>query len=263
MIVRLKIWPGLVLVPVLLGGCAGVQFVAPYDELIYDGLTDYKGELNLHVKNMADLGGTPAGTYEANKLKYNEMETSLELLIDRARSQSTGNGCLLSPALSEKVDSYLRDKAPTELSNAASGATSNSYGCTEILLIKVKLQLEFLETIHRESDRCALRSLASVQIVEIEIPDLGATATGDLDQAVDQAVAEVVESLRASLTSALMVKLNGLVVATADPPGEALAADSPTVSCLRPATAVDALAISNQSIDAAWVVENAKRQGVE
>jgi hypothetical protein len=191
------------------------------------------------------------------------METSLELLIDRARSQSTGNGCLLSPALSEKVDSYLRDKAPAELSNASSGATSNSYGCTEILLNKVKLQLEFLETIHRESDRCALRSPVSVQIVELEISDLESTATSDLDQAVDQAVAEVVESLKASLSSALMVKLNGLVVAAADPPGETLATDSPTVSCLRPATAVDALAISNQSIDAAWVVENAKRQGVE
>ena len=165
MIVRLICWFHLVLIPLLLAACAGVQFVAPYDEVIYNGLTEYKGELNLHVKNMADLGGTPAGTYEANMLKYNEMETRLELLIDRARTQSTGNGCLLSPALSKRVDSYLRDKAPAELGNASASTTSNSYGCTEILLIKVKQQLEFIELIHRESDRCALRSPGSPRLL--------------------------------------------------------------------------------------------------
>jgi hypothetical protein len=185
------------------------------------------------------------------------------LLIDRARTQSTGNGCLLSPALSERVDSYLRDKAPAELSKASSGTESNSYGCTEILLGKVKQQLEFIELIHRESDRCALRSPGTVRIVELEISDLQPAASSDLDQAVDQAVAEVVESLKATLTTALMVKLDGLVIASGGQSDDLPAGEPPMISCLRPATAVDALAISNQSIDAAWVVENAKKQGVE
>jgi hypothetical protein len=265
--IPLIVWFHLILMPVLLTACAGVQFVAPYDEVIYDGLTEYKGELNLHVKNMADLGGTPAGTYEANKLKYNEMETRLELLIDRARAQSTGNGCLLSPALAGKVNTYMHDKAPAELKGTPSDdkptTASNSYGCTEILLIKVKVQLEFIETIHREADRCPLRSPASVQIVEVEISGPETAATSDLDQAVDQAVAEVVESLRATLTSALMIRLDGLVVASSGQADDTAVEEVPTISCLRPATAVTALAISNQSIDAAWVVENAKKQGVE
>lgn len=259
----------LLLSSTLIGGCASMQFVAPYDEVIYEGLTDYKGELNLHVKNMADLGGTPAGTYEANKLKYNEMETRLDLLIDRASSQSTGKGCLLSSALKEKVDNYLHDKAPAELSNAksSSSSSSNSYGCTEILLVKVKQQLEFLEFIHGNTDRCELRTSGAIQVVEVEVDSLAPAENSSLEQVVDQAVAEVVESLRASLTSTLLAKLDGAVIESAGQPeaAEPEAAEpgeQATVSCLRPATARDALAISNQSINAAWVVENAKRQGV-
>ncbi len=62
---------------------------------------------------------------------------------------------------------------------------------------------------------------------------------------------------------ALMVKLDGLVITPGGQPDDAVAGEPPMISCLRPATAVDALAISNQSIDAAWVVENAKKQGVK
>jgi len=247
----------------LIGGCASVQFVAPYDEVIYEGLTDYKGELNLHVKNMADLSGTPAGTYEANQLKYNEMETRLDLLIDRARSQSTGNGCLLSPALKKKVDSYLHDKAPVELSNAKSSSSSNSYGCTEILLVKVKQQLADLEFIHGNTDRCELRASGAIQVVEVEVDSLAPAENSSLDQVVDQAVAEVVESLRAGLTSTLLAKLDGVVIESTSQPEGTAPGERATVSCLRPATAETALAISNQSINAAWVVENAKRQGAK
>lgn len=247
----------------LLAACAPVQLVTPYDETIYNGLTEYKAELNLHVKNMADLAGTPAGTYEANQLKYNAMETQLELMIDRARSQSTGLGCRLSDELTERVASHLREQAPPELVAAAPAgdAGGDTYGCTEILLGKVRQQLDFLQLIHRETDRCELRSPGTVQVVEVEVGGVPA-AGGDLDAVVDQAVAEVIESLRASLTSALLARLDSAVLsapATAGVAGQ----EVPMVSCLRPATAVDALAISNQSIDAAWFVENAKKQGVE
>jgi hypothetical protein len=39
--------------------------------------------------------------------------------------------------------------------------------------------------------------------------------------------------------------------------------DGPEISCLRPATAKTALDITNQSINAAWVVEMAKKEGSE
>ncbi len=253
----------LLLSSTLIRGCAGVQFVAPYDEVIFEGLTDYKGELNLHVKNMADLSGTPAGTYEANRLKYNEMDTRLDLLIDRARSQSTGRGCLLSPALKEKIDNYLCDKVSAELSSAASSTGSNSYGCTEILLVKVKQQLTYLESIHRDTDRCELRASGAIQVVEVEVDSLAPAGSGSLGQVVDRAVAEVVESLRASLTSALLAKLDGVVIESTAQPEAAAPGEQLTVSCLRPATAAAVLEISNQSINAAWVVENAKRQGAK
>jgi hypothetical protein len=260
-LVPTRLWLMLAGITLLTAGCAGVQLVAPYDEAIYQGLIDYKEELNLHVKNMADLGGTTQGTYEANVLKYNAMETRLEMLMDRARTQSTGVGCSLSPALAKKVDSYLREEAPPELSSAPTSDSANSYGCTEILLGKVRQQLDFLQLIHRESDRCPLRVSGISQ--QVEIVERAPAAEIDLNDAVDQAVADVVESLRHGLTVALLSRLEGAMVTPAGETGEPDAGEAATVSCLRQETAVDALAISNQSIDAAWFVENAKKQGAE
>ena len=248
-----------------LGGCTMVQLVAPYDESIYNGLTEYKSDLNLHVKNMADLAGTPAGTYQANQLRYNELETRIELMIDRAHSQSTGISCRLSPDLFGKVEEQLRERAPPELVAARpeGEAEPNTYGCTEMLLKNVKLQLDFLQEIHRNADRCKLKSPGSVQVVEVDVANLQPAPAGELDQVVDQAVSEVVESLRTSLTLALLAKLDGMVVSVPEADADAGVELELMVSCLRPDSARDALSISNQAIDAAWFVENAKKQGVE
>jgi hypothetical protein len=244
----------------LSSACTGVQFVSPYDEVIYSGITEYKADLNLHVKNMADLAGTPEGTYEANKLKYNSFETRLDMLIDRASAQSTGAKCSLSQKMAERLDRSLRDKKPAELQNVATNPSSesNSYGCTEKLLINVRTQLAFLEEIHGQTERCPLRRSESIRVIEIKTSDSG----GDLDQVIDQAVDEVVEALKANLTNQLLARLEDMDIAIEAAIPEDNIEQMATVSCLSPAAAAAVINISDQSIDAVWVVENAKRQGV-
>jgi hypothetical protein len=194
----------LLLALLFLAGCSPVTLVAPYDEFIYEGLTDFKESLNNHVKNMADLAGTPEGTHAANRISYNTLETRIEILIDRAALQASGNRCSVPGNLAKAMDEHLRDQLPDTLTNAPVEASPNTFGCKRRLLELVRDQLVIIEEIHRDLDRCP------------------AVDAGDSDGSAPEAV---------------------------------------TVSCLRPATAADALAIANQSIDAAWYLENAKRQG--
>lgn len=168
-----------------------VQLVSAYDEVIDYGLRDYKQQLNAFVKDMSDVGGTPEGTYEFNKRVYNQLETRIDLLIDRAKMQSTGS-CKLVTNLSSKIEKIMGDKMPTVIKPESQTDSGNSYGCTERLLVLVKQQLQFVKEIHQNADKCRSRS------------------------------------------------------------GEQL-------SCLRPATSKTALDISNQSINAAWIVETTKR----
>ena len=168
-----------------------VQIVTPYDQVIDNGLSEYKEELNIFVKNMADSGGTEEGTFELNKQTYNELETQIELLIDRAKIQSTGS-CKLSTELTSKVVDIMNDNIPIELTNVKTHKDGNSFGCTEKLLVLIKKQLDFLKEIHSTTDKCKNEQ-------------------------------------------------------------------NENISCVRPATAKSVLDISNQSINAAWVVETAKK----
>lgn len=168
-----------------------VQLVSDYDEVIDHGLRDYKQQLNTFVKNTSDAGGTQEGTFENNKRTYNQLETKIDLLIDRARMQSTGS-CKLVTNISSKIERVLGDKMPVVIAPDNQTKTGNSYGCTERLLILVKKQLQGIKEIHEKADKCRSRT------------------------------------------------------------GEQL-------SCIRMATSKTALDISNQSINAAWIVETTKR----
>lgn len=177
---------------VLLGmSSCKVQLVSDYDEVIDHGLRDYKQQLNAFVKDMADAGGTSEGTYEYNKSTYNQLESRIDLLIDRAKMQSTGS-CKLVTNISSKIQRIMGDQVPVVIKPESQSETGNSYGCTERLLVLVKQQLLFVKEIHQNTDKCKSRS------------------------------------------------------------GEQL-------SCLRTATSKSALDISNQSINAAWIVETTKR----
>lgn len=187
----------LMVIVLLMTGCTTVQFVSPYDEVIDNGLKEYKESINTLAKNLADAAGKREGIYEENKEKYNSLESKIDLLIDRASIQSSGKGCKLTVDIAAKVAKIMGDKLPPEESKKEDG---DSYGCTERLLTMVKEQLASLQQIHETTDKC--------KPVGIQQDDNG---------------------------------------------------DPKSVSCLRPATSNTAMKITNQSINAAWVVETAKK----
>lgn len=248
-----------------LTACTTVRLVSPYDEVIYNGVSEYKDLLNRHVKDMADLGGTLEGTYEANKLKYNELEIKIESLIDRANLQSAGSGCSLSPALAKNIKRQLGDKTPVELSAAPESANANTYGCTQQLLNLVKRQLTALEDIHRHTDTCAVVD-DSIVVTSVTSPGTEA-ATGsqeDIGRLIDRAIDEVNATLKETIRLAVIEKIEESY--TINPGSTAVpqaASNVNEISCLRMITAQLALDISNQSINAAWVVENAKKNSGE
>ncbi len=150
---------------VILVGCR-VQLVTPYDPVIEDGIIEFKENINLFVKKMVIRGGTEAGKYENNRESYAELETSIDLLIDRASIKSTG-ACQLATKQSERLNNLLNDQVE-KLKNKLPGASAqidamrtqinaqtstsgdgNSYGCTERLLMLVKNQLLLLQELHK------------------------------------------------------------------------------------------------------------------
>jgi hypothetical protein len=187
----------LLVLTALTTACGTVRLVSPYDEVIDSGLAEYRLAINTFVRDMGDLSGTAEGTYEANQTRYNEFDSKIDLLVNRAAMNGGGKGCKLTGKLTERIVTVMGDQIPADLTPAAQTDEGNSLGCTHRLLVLIQTQLGTLEQIHKDTDKC-------------RPPDGGAE-----------------------------------------------------VSCLRPATSKTAIAITNQSIDAAWVVEMAKKQGEE
>lgn len=187
----------LMVIVLFITGCKTVQFVSPYDEVIDNGLADYKESINTLAKNLADNAGKEEGTYEENKETYNALEAKIDLLIDRAAIHSSGKGCKLPDDLSKRVTNIMGGSLPTGSTKKDKG---DSYGCTQLLLIMVKQQLASLQLIHKTTDTCKPIGIQQD---------------------------EAVKPMR--------------------------------VSCLRPATSKTAMKITNQSINAAWVIETAKK----
>jgi hypothetical protein len=144
---------------VLLVGCS-YRLVTPYDEVLDKGVTEFAEQLNSHVKNMADLGGKPEGTYDANVSTYNALDSKLNLLIDRATAESNGTGCKLEGKLLDQLHKKLGDKIPSVL---VGGVASNDSGCNERLLVLVKLQLAEIENIHKSLDKCGTGNVSCLR----------------------------------------------------------------------------------------------------
>lgn len=177
-----------VLALTLLSACSSVKLVSAYDEVIDKGMMEFAEQLNTHIKNMAELGGKPEGSYEATFPIYNALESKLEVMIARSAAASQGSACKLEDKVFQRISLILKNNAPTELKPDSSASPASASACNERLLLLVKDQLTSIRTIHKLADKCA------------------------------------------------------------------------GISCIRPATAKDAMAIANQSITAAAVVEAAKKQ---
>jgi hypothetical protein len=168
--------------------CTSVRLVSDYDPVIDQGVTSFAVEINTHVKNMAELGGKPAGTYEATFATYNALDARLDVMISRADAASGGSSCQLQSQVYQKLSQILKSSLPPGMQAGTEANAMSASACNTRLLELVKQQLAVLRQIHQSTDKCQ------------------------------------------------------------------------NLSCLRPATAKDALAIMNQSIAAVTVVETAKKQ---
>jgi hypothetical protein len=64
-------------------GCA-VHFVSDYDEVTDRTITELQARTEAFVLKMADAAGTPAGTYDSNKVCYTESKATILTLQSRA-----------------------------------------------------------------------------------------------------------------------------------------------------------------------------------
>jgi len=73
-------------------GCA-VHFVSDYDEVTDRTITELQARTEAFVLKMADAAGTPAGTYDSNKVFYTEAKATILTIESRAstmpRNQTT------------------------------------------------------------------------------------------------------------------------------------------------------------------------------
>ncbi len=175
------------LIALLLAGCGTIRLVSDYDEVVDKGMSEFTEQLNTHVKNMAELGGKPEGSYEANFKTYNALESKLDVLIARASTTANGQTCKLEAGVHRKISALLLTNAPPGLAVGSDATAASESACNTRLLTLVREQLSSIREIHRDIDKCK------------------------------------------------------------------------GISCLRPATAKDAMAIANQSANAVLIVEAAKK----
>lgn len=142
-------------------GCLSTGIVSPYDPVIDKGITEFAEQLNAFIKDMADAASKQEGTYDANVKTYNALGSKLDVLIERASRASEGKGCRLEKKIYERIDKLLQNNIPDQLKGASQAATGNSDGCNEKLLVLVKNQLELIQKIHRDTDKCPAGSKVS------------------------------------------------------------------------------------------------------
>jgi len=174
----------------MLAGCFTVRLVSPYDQVIDNGLKEYRQSINTFVDRMGKNFGKPDGTYEHNSGTYSELGAHVTTLLARSKINGAGLGCRITRKVTDEMFNRLgRDKVPASVRPEAHTDAGDSSGCTQRLIEILNEQLSQLEKIHQFKD-----------------PQKNMTG-------------------------------------------------------LRPATSKTALSIMNQAIDAAWIVEKAKREG--
>ncbi len=143
-----------VLAAALLAGCGTVRVVSDYDEVIDRGIMEFSEQLHTQVNNMADVGGKPEGTYEANLKTYNALESKLDVLISRASAMSEGKACKLQEKVFQKISEALKNNVPAGLQQGSDATSATANSCNAHLLRLVKDQLDGIREIHQKTDKC-------------------------------------------------------------------------------------------------------------
>lgn len=155
----------LFLVPILLfiSACGTFRLVSDYDEVIDKGIGEFSEQLNAHMKNMAELGGKPEGTYDATLKTYNALDAKLDNLIARSENGSDRKGCKLQATVFSKVSGILKEKVPEDLQQGADATAATANACSTRLLDLVKQQLAIIREIHKTTDKCGPTQLSCIR----------------------------------------------------------------------------------------------------
>jgi hypothetical protein len=132
--------------------CHTVVLISPYDEVTETRLQDFREALNVTVKRAGSNTGTAAGTFEASKDAYIELEAKIDGLVDRAKMQDVGVGCKLDAKTWARVKGELAAAVGLPATNATTGDGS---GCVTMMLINVQKNLASLKSIHEDPAQCA------------------------------------------------------------------------------------------------------------
>lgn len=172
-----------------LAGCSGIHLVSDYDEVIDKGVMDFAEQLDAHVKNMADLAGTADGAYEPNIKTYNALDAKLDVLIARASASSGGVTCKLEQKVFDRLKSMMQGNLPATLQQGGAGSATASAGeaCNALLLVLVKNQLALIRTIHRDTDKCAVKGAAknASKMISCIRPATSSTALSIANQSIN------------------------------------------------------------------------------
>jgi hypothetical protein len=147
----------------LLSACGGFKLVSDYDPVIDQGVTEFSEQFNTHMKNMGDLGGTLEGTYQENLRTYNALDAKLEVLTARASARSEGQGCKLQKKIVNRIKQVMNDHIPPALQTSDSASEGTADGCNVILLEQVKIQLDSIKNIHKNTDTCGPQKLSCLR----------------------------------------------------------------------------------------------------
>lgn len=164
----LRLFAGLLLGLATLAGCVSPRIVSPYDEAIDQGMADVAEQLSTHMKNMAELGGQPAGTYAATLTVYNNLDAKLDYLIARASDASDAKACALQDKVLARVKVAMRDALPAELKAAPEANGEQASACNARLLVLVKQQIANIREIHRDLDRCGPEKVSCLRPATVQ-----------------------------------------------------------------------------------------------
>ena len=183
----------------LLAACA-VQLVAPYDEVIDDGLMSFNQDFLQFMAGIKENVPSEDASYARNVSFYNAQQAAIATLVQRAKASDPGGSCRSSAITADavqRVDSIvLPDAAKTDQPPPAGS-------CTTILLTYIQEQLTDTACFHQ-----AIYGQTSTTCESLDFTPAIAQSLQNAPQATKQTLLGQVESaVTSSVTAAMTFEL--------------------------------------------------------
>jgi hypothetical protein len=192
---------GWLIVAALVGACT-VQLVAPYDEVIDDGLMTFNQDFLQFMAGIKQNVPSESASYASNVDFYNRQDAALGTLVQRARASDPGGSCS-SSALTldtlQSVDSIALSKG-VQTGPAPSGS------CTAILLTYIQDQLTETACFHQAIYGQTSTSCEALGFTAADAQSLATTPQATKQTLLGQVESAVTTSVTAAMTFELAKK---------------------------------------------------------